>query len=80
MSEASLFLRAKPFKPLSLTKLDWASPKTLTPTPSSQEYLLLTNSKEAFSLLCLLITCIRTKTLLTGIYLRSSPRASTTLC
>ena len=58
MSEASLFLRAK---------LDWASGKSLTTTPSSLEYLLLTSIKEDLCQLGLLLTISKFKTLITGI-------------
>ena len=61
-------------------KLDWASSKSLTSTPSSLERLLLTKSKEAFSLRCLRITHNKVKTLSMGIKLWGSLHASTTLC
>ena len=48
--------------------------------PSSLEWLLLTNAKEAFSLMCLLITSNRFKTLVMGNNLGSSPLASTARC
>ena len=61
-------------------KLDWASSKSLTSTPSSLEHLLLINSKETFSTSCLLIAFNKVKTLFMGIKLWSSLHASTTLC
>ena len=61
-------------------KLDWTGPASLTPTTSSLELLLLTDTKEAVRLTCLLITCNRSKTLSMGIKFWSSLRASTTLC
>ena len=61
-------------------KLDWASTKSLTPTPSSMEHLLLIHTKEAFSLQGLLITYNKVKTLFMGTEWWSSLPASTTLC
>ena len=58
MSEASLFLRAK---------LDWASGKSLTTTPSSLEYLLLTSIKEDLCLLSHLLALIKLKPPIMGI-------------
>ena len=74
---------------LLISKLDWASHQSLTTTTSSVEPHLFTNSKEAISLtslkeafsqLCLLITCTRSKTLFTGIYVWSSLCASAKPC
>ena len=47
-------------------KLDWASGKSLTTTPSSLEYLLLTSIKEDLCLLSHLLTFNQFKTLFMG--------------
>ena len=52
---------------LSNLKLDWASGKSLTTTPSSREYLLLTSIKEDLCQLGLLLTISKFKTPIMGI-------------